>query len=71
MDSINNWCLAKVVEVSDKHVKVHYDGWSQKWDFVSFFHNLGIQSDHKQNSAFQKAHGRIHWLEQISIEKRD
>lgn len=33
-DSINSWCVAQVIEVdvSQSRVKVHYDGWSQKWE---------------------------------------
>jgi len=33
-DSVNNWCVAQVVEVDaiQDRVKVHYDGWSQKWE---------------------------------------
>ena len=27
-DSVNAWCMASVVQVSDKHVRVHFDGWA-------------------------------------------
>ena len=33
VDSVNKWCLASVAQiVSDTYVKVHFDGWSSKWD---------------------------------------
>lgn len=31
-DSINNWCLAVVLQVSPARILVHYEGWSAKWD---------------------------------------
>lgn len=34
-DTVNTWCLAKVVEVDQKMLRIHYDGWSSKWDIVS------------------------------------
>ena len=34
-DSISCWCQAKVVQVYDYRVKVHFDGWPEKWDEVS------------------------------------
>ncbi len=34
-DTVNMWCLGKIVEVENRNVKVHYDGWSSKWDMVS------------------------------------
>ena len=35
-DTVNTWCLGQVVQVIEKTVRVHYDGWSSKWDLVSF-----------------------------------
>ena len=32
LDTVNSWCLAKVVELDERLVKVHYDGWPHKWD---------------------------------------
>lgn len=31
-DSINQWCLSQIVGVTDKQVKVHFDGWPSRWD---------------------------------------
>ena len=33
VDSVNKWCLATVLKpLSESFVRVHFDGWSQKWD---------------------------------------
>jgi hypothetical protein len=32
IDSVNKWCLATIVEKDDNNVRVHFDGWSSKWD---------------------------------------
>jgi|JI10StandDraft_1071094.scaffolds.fasta_scaffold54872_1 hypothetical protein len=37
LDSIQAWCLSQVVGVTDKSVKVHFDGWPSRWDTVSLF----------------------------------
>ena len=35
-DSVNTWCLSSICQIIDpKNIKVHYDGWSSKWDMVS------------------------------------
>lgn len=35
-DTVNTWCLGQICQVIDaKTIKVHYDGWSTKWDVVS------------------------------------
>lgn len=34
IDSINKWCLAQIVYKDENVVKVHYDGWSSKWDIM-------------------------------------
>jgi len=38
-DSVNNWCLARILERcdDDRTIKVNFDGWSHKWDEVSNF----------------------------------
>ncbi len=36
MDTVNAWCLGQIHEVANKHLKIHFDGWSHKWDIVSF-----------------------------------
>ena len=38
-DSVNNWCVARIVEHDLSHYKisVHFDGWSTKYDDVSNF----------------------------------
>lgn len=35
-DTVNNWCVAQVVERddSDDTIKINFDGWSHKWDEV-------------------------------------
>ena len=32
LDSINTWCVATIVEVDENMLKVHFDGWPNKWD---------------------------------------
>jgi hypothetical protein len=41
-DTVNTWCLGQISSKIDaKNIKVHFDGWSTKWDIVSAFpHNL-------------------------------
>jgi hypothetical protein len=34
LDSINNWCVAQIVEADANVVKVHFKGWASKWDEV-------------------------------------
>lgn len=36
-DSVNNWCIAKIIDHDLPHYKisVHFDGWSGKYDDVS------------------------------------
>ena len=35
-DTVNTWCLGQISQIIDpKNIKVHYDGWSTKWDMVS------------------------------------
>ena len=34
-DTVNTWCLGQIVEVDQRMLRVHYDGWSSKWDMVS------------------------------------
>jgi hypothetical protein len=37
-DTVNTWCLGQISQIIDaKNIKVHYDGWSTKWDMVSEF----------------------------------
>lgn len=35
-DSVNTWCLSSICQIIDpKNIKVHYDGWSSKWDMTA------------------------------------
>lgn len=35
-DSVNLWCLGQIAQFTDsKTMRVHFDGWSSKWDLVS------------------------------------
>ncbi len=34
-DSVNQWCLAQIVQVDNKNLNIHFDGWSNRWDVVS------------------------------------
>jgi len=31
-DTVNKWCCGNIVEVKDKKVYIHYNGWSEKWN---------------------------------------
>jgi len=31
-DTVNKWCCGRIVEIKDKKVFVHYNGWSEKWN---------------------------------------
>ena len=35
-DTASSWCLAQVVKLSGDQLRVHYDGWSEKYDEVIF-----------------------------------
>ena len=35
MDTVNQWCLAEIVQVDQRTLTIHFDGWSSKWDIVS------------------------------------
>lgn len=39
-DSVNSWCVATVLDIDQQRIKLHYDGWSHKWESW-----LPIQSD--------------------------
>ena len=36
-DSVNNWCVAKIIEhdIPNGRVTIHFDGWSNRYDEVS------------------------------------
>ncbi len=34
-DTASAWCLAEVTEIHRNIVRVHYDGWSEKYDEVT------------------------------------
>jgi ubiquitin C-terminal hydrolase len=31
-DSVNSWCAAKIIDSEPERVKIHYEGWSEKWE---------------------------------------
>eukprot|EP00357_Protocruzia_adherens_P035177 CAMPEP_0115012418 /NCGR_PEP_ID=MMETSP0216-20121206/24723_1 /TAXON_ID=223996 /ORGANISM="Protocruzia adherens, Strain Boccale" /LENGTH=128 /DNA_ID=CAMNT_0002381467 /DNA_START=123 /DNA_END=506 /DNA_ORIENTATION=+ len=31
-DSVNRWCLAKIIDRNEDMVNVHFDGWSSRWN---------------------------------------
>lgn len=35
-DTVNTWCLGQIVESENRMIRIHYDGWSSKWDMVCF-----------------------------------
>lgn len=35
-DTVNTWCMARVLKADDKEVTVAYDGWSSRYDDVCF-----------------------------------
>ena len=35
-DTIDNWCVAHVIKSDNIEVLVNYDGWSSKYDYVTF-----------------------------------
>jgi hypothetical protein len=36
-DSVNSWCLGEVVSVDQRNLSIHFDGWSSRWDVVSYY----------------------------------
>lgn len=43
-DTTNEFIMAKIIEVKNNEILVNYDGWSTKWNTVSFFTNFLIIS---------------------------
>jgi hypothetical protein len=39
-DTVNSWCLAQIVNVDNKNLNIHFDGWSSRWDVVSFIYTV-------------------------------
>ena len=31
-DTVSQWCLGQITEVSDSRIKIHFDGWASRWD---------------------------------------
>ena len=31
-DSVNNWCVARITNLSENKVTLNFDGWSNKWN---------------------------------------
>lgn len=38
LDESKTWCIAHVVERNGDFIKIHYDGWSPKYDDVRYFY---------------------------------
>ncbi len=38
-DTASTWCLAEVTELHSDYVRVHYDGWSSKYDEARLWDN--------------------------------
>jgi hypothetical protein len=36
VDTVTQWCLAQVVTLEGNTISIHFDGWSNRWDVVSF-----------------------------------
>lgn len=36
-DTVNAWCLAKIMQIENRSVNVHFDGWSNRWDVVRYY----------------------------------
>lgn len=32
IDTIEQWCEAEVIDLNESQIKVHYNGWSNRWD---------------------------------------
>ena len=50
-DSVNTWCLGQISEVDQRTVRIHFDGWSTKWDIVSYFQEI-FSFDSKRSLFF-------------------
>ena len=38
-DTVNSWCLGQIVQVDNKSLNIHFDGWSSRWDIVSIINH--------------------------------
>lgn len=70
-DSVNTWCLSQIVEVDQRMLKVHFDGWSSKWDVVSISGESDQMSSHSRLTTTNwrlfvstpaDTRGRLRWL---------
>lgn len=43
MDDAKNWCIAEIVNRKGNYIRVHYEGWSSKYDEVTLILNEGNQ----------------------------
>ena len=34
-DTVNCWCVAEVLDVDNNYLKIHYEGWSEKYNEVN------------------------------------
>jgi hypothetical protein len=41
-DSVDHWCVGQIVDIDEEKnlVKVHFEGWSTRYDEVSTIHTL-------------------------------
>lgn len=71
-DTVNAWCLAQIVQVDNKSINIHFDGWSNRWDVVRLLSCEAnvlfavAKSYFMENRAFQEKLKRIYRSEQNS-----
>lgn len=43
-DSVNSWCLGRIIDRNDKEriLNINFDGWSNKWNEVSYLEHLNF-----------------------------
>lgn len=53
-DGLNNWCVGEIVDVNkqEQTVKVHFEGWGQRYDEVFKFNSLRINFFRKYSEGY-------------------
>jgi len=52
-DSVNLWCLGQIAQFTDsKTMRVHFDGWSSKWDLNMKINNYKVAPFRKYSRGY-------------------
>ena len=52
VDSVQKWCLAQIVQKDEFTAKIHFDGWSSKWDVTYKWNSYRIAPFRRYSSGY-------------------